>query len=192
MESDTPIMTSRRVHGRSRGTSDRRSHTPTVRGHNRISVVLLKKHLTTLGRDIIPIHHVEIFALCRLGRLAPRTLLKILDLSCSMFVNVCLVCIGADNNKLSLHLPGPRVRQAASKTFAFDETPPGRITALGGIVPLRIALERGLGNTGKGWGQPPRGWIDEELLASASICDDVEDVANAVLRFDQCAQHIRE
>jgi len=180
MESETPITTSRRARGRSCGTSDRQSHTPTVHGHNRTSAVLLKKHLTMLGGDFIPINRVEIFALCRLGRLAPPSRLKILDLSCSVFANAWLGCIEADNNKLSLLLPGPRVSQAASKTFVFDETPPGRITALGGIAPLRIALESGLGNTGKGWGRPPRGWIDEELLAPASICDDVEDVANVV------------
>jgi hypothetical protein len=137
-----------------------------------------------LGRDIIPINRVEIFAFCRLGMLAPSSRLKILDLSCSVFANACLGCIGADYDKLSLLLPEPRVRLAASKTFAFDETSPGRIAAPGGIVPLRIAVEHGLGNTGKGWGRPPRGWIHEELLASASICDDVEDVANAVFCFD--------
>ena len=84
------------------------------------------------------------------------------------------------------------MRQAASKTFAFDETPPGRIAVLGEIVPLRIAIERGLGDTGKGWGRPPRGWIHEDLLTSASISDDFEEFANAVLRFDQSAQHIHE
>jgi len=100
-----------------------------------------------LGRDIIPINRVEILALCRLGWLAPPSHLKTPDLSCSVFANAWLVCIVADNDKLSLLFPGPRVSQAASNTFAFDETPPGRITALGGIVPLRIALESGLGNT---------------------------------------------
>ena len=193
MESETPIKISRCARGRSRGTSDRRSHAPTVQGHKRTSAVLLKQqHLVTRGKDIIPINRVEIFALCRLGMLAPPSRLKILDLSCSVFVNAWLVCIGADDDKLSLLLPGPRVRQAASKTFALDETPPGRIAALGEIVPLRIAIERGLGDTGKGWGRPPRGWIHEDLLTSASISDDFEEFANAVLRFDQSAQHIHE
>ena len=193
MESETPIKFSRCARGRSRGTSDRRSHAPTVLGHKRTSAVLLKQqHLVTRGKDIIPINRVEIFALCRLGMLAPPSRLKILDLSCSVFANTWLIRIGADDEELSLLFPGPRVRQAASKTFAFDETPSGCIAALGGIVPLQIAIERGLGHTGKGWGRPPRGWIHEELLASASISDDFEDVANTVLCFDQSAQHIRE
>jgi hypothetical protein len=99
--------------------------------------VLLKKHLATLGRDIIPINSVEIFALCCLGMLAPPSRLKILDLSCGVFGNAWLVRIGADDDILSFLFLGPSVRLATSKTFAFDETPPsGRIAALGGVVPL--------------------------------------------------------
>ena len=67
--------------------------------------------------------------------LAPPSHLKVLDLSCSVLTNARLVRIGAANDEFTMLFLSPRMRLAASKTFAFDEGS-GRIAALGGIVPF--------------------------------------------------------
>ena len=45
------------------GSSDQRSNAASVSGHHGTSMMLLKKHRTMLGGDILPVQRVDILAL---------------------------------------------------------------------------------------------------------------------------------
>ena len=94
---------------RRRGSSDQGSNAPPVSGHHGTSIMLLKKHHTTLSGDILPIQRVDILALGSFGMLMPSPLLEILDLSGGLLANAWFVSIWADNHVLPFLLLGPRV-----------------------------------------------------------------------------------
>ena len=94
---------------RCRVSSDQRSNAASVSGHRGTSMMLLKKHRTTLGGDILPVWRVNIFALGSFGVLTPFLLLQILDLSGGVLANAWFISIWADNHKLLFLLLGPGV-----------------------------------------------------------------------------------
>jgi hypothetical protein len=90
---------------RCRGSSDQRSKAASVSGHHGTSMMLLKKHRTTFGGDILPVQLVDVLALCSSGMLTPFPLLEILDLSGGVLANAWFISVGADDDKfLSLLL----------------------------------------------------------------------------------------
>ncbi len=94
---------------RRRGSSDQKSIAVPVSGHHGTSMILLKKHRTMLGGDILPVQHVNILALGSFGVLTPILLLEILDLSGGVLANAWFISIWADNHKLLFLLLGPGV-----------------------------------------------------------------------------------
>ena len=55
--------------------------------------MLLKKHRTTLGGDILPVQRVDILALGSFGVLTPFPLLEIIDLSGGVLANAWFISI---------------------------------------------------------------------------------------------------
>ncbi len=92
-----------------RGSSDRRSIAAPISGDHGTSMMLLKKHRTTLGGDILPVQRVDILALGSFGVLTPFLLLEILDLSGGVLTNAWFISIWADNHELPFLLLGPGV-----------------------------------------------------------------------------------
>ena len=88
-------------------------------------MMLLEKHRTTLGGDILPVQRVDIPALCSPGMLAPFPLLELFDLSGGVLANAWFIGVGADDDKLPFLLLGPGVWETASPTFALDEAARG-------------------------------------------------------------------
>ena len=103
--------------------------------------MLLEKHRTTLGGDILPVQRVDIPALCPPGMLAPFLLLELFDLSGGVLANALFICVGSDDDKPPFLLLGPRVWETVSPTLALDEAAHGRYTALGGVVTTGVARD---------------------------------------------------
>ncbi len=104
-------------------------------------MMLLEKHHTTLGGDILPVQRVDIPALCSPGMLAPFPLLVLFDLSSGVLANAWFISIGADDDKLPFLLLGPGVWETASPTLALDEAACGCSTALGGVIAPGVARD---------------------------------------------------
>ena len=113
-------------------------------------MMLLEKHRTTLGGDILPVQCVDIPALCSPGMLAPFPLLELFDLSGGVLANAWFIGVGADDDKLPFLLLGPGVWETATPILVLDEAAHGRYTALCGVIATGVARNGLFGHTWEG------------------------------------------